>query len=52
VSTATPERAFIADPLGQIEVVDADDPRKLDLGATQPIDIPLDAYVRAAATTL
>ena len=52
MSTPSAERAFIADPLGEIEVVGPDDPRNLDLGATQPIDIPLEAYVRAAGTAL
>ncbi len=52
MTTPLPERAFIADPLGEIEVVNADDPRNLDLGATQPVEIPLDAYLRAAETAL
>jgi hypothetical protein len=52
MSTIAPSRAFIADSLGSIELVPADDPRNLDLGATQPIDIPLDTCLSAAASSL
>jgi hypothetical protein len=36
---------FVADSGGSIETVRADDPRNLDLGATQPIDIPMNVYL-------
>ena len=52
MSTIAPARAFVADTLGSIEMVPADDPGNLDLGATQPIDIQLDTYLAAATAHL
>jgi len=45
MSTLPPLRAFIADIGGSIEVVGADEPHNIDLGATQPIDIPMAPYL-------
>jgi len=52
MSTLSPFRAFIADISGSIEAVPADEPHNIDLGATQPIDIPMAPYLPSSITNV
>jgi len=52
MSTLSPLRAFIADIGGSIEVVGADEPHNIDLGATQPIDIAMPPYLPSSTTNI
>ncbi len=38
-------RMFVADRTGSLEVIPGSDPRNIDLGATQPIEIPMGPYL-------
>jgi hypothetical protein len=50
MSITAPSRAFVADTAGSIAIVGGGEPQTFDLGATQPIDVPMAGYLTDPTT--
>ncbi len=50
MNSSSPSLSFSVDSAGGVELIRSDQPQNIDLGATQPIDIPMVDYLAASTS--